>query len=94
MLFISIATRPADTDGRTIALAVLMPLTTVIIIVVKQLKDARYTLILEPVSACCDTPPVCTDHVLSAFSPGLNLENSLSLRPRCTTFQRCTTLQP
>ena len=60
-------TRPATPGGCTIALAVLMPLTTtvivalvtILIIIAKKLKDARYTLILKPSSACSVTPPVC-----------------------------------
>ena len=55
MLFNSIATRPADTDGCTVALVVTLPLAAIVIvamatipiIIAKQLKDARYTLILN-----------------------------------------------
>ena len=65
----------ATSDGCTVALVVTLPLAaivivalmTILVIIAKQLKDARYTVILEPSSACCVTPPVCTDHVLSAL---------------------------
>ena len=47
-----IAPKPAGTDGCTVALAVLMPLTTtvivalvtILIVIIKKFKDARYTL--------------------------------------------------
>ena len=140
-------TRPASPDGCTIALAVVMPLTTtviiamaiILIIIAKQLKDARYTPTLKFLRPACNTtqhvlcggvkcahvhgnrlgfhscvswPWVyalhrivnwalsilcyisCSQYItmhnnlLSACSPGLNLESSLSLRPNmCTTLQ-------
>ena len=68
-------TRPADNDRCAFALAVtlsfvamvIIAMATILNIVTEQLKDARYTVILKPSSACCVTPPVCTDHVLSAL---------------------------
>ena len=71
-------TRPATPDGCTIALAVVTPLTTtviialvtILIIIAKQLKDARYTLILKLYMLCYTTVliPLCTCvHTLSIY---------------------------
>ena len=70
-----IPTRPTTCGGCTVALAVTLPLAatvivalvTILFIIAKQLKDARYTLILGPGSACCITPPMCSNHVFLLF---------------------------
>ena len=68
-------TRSAICDGYTTALGVTLPIAamvitaiaTILIVIAKQLKDARYTLIH---SACCGTPPVCMCSLLSRTQLG------------------------
>ena len=50
-----------------LAAVVIIAMATILIIIGKQLKDARYTLILY---ACCFTPPVCMCSLLSRTQLG------------------------